>query len=87
MGRREESRRLLDELKERATRGDVSPFDFAEACAGMADVDLTLEYLERSLDLRVPEFIAIGCDPLFDSVRNEPRFQKLLVAIGLAAPT
>jgi adenylate cyclase len=84
VGRRDEALAFVAALKERATRGDVSPFDFAEAYTGLGETDLALEHLERSLDLRTPALLGIGSDPLFDPIRSEPRFQALLTTIGLA---
>lgn len=71
-------------LKERATRADVSPYDFAEAYVGLGHVDLAIEHLHRSYALRLPELLGIGSDPMFDAIRTEPRFVKLASDIGLA---
>jgi hypothetical protein len=75
---------VVAELKERATRGVVSPYDFAEAYTGLGEVELALEHLERSVDLRLPQLLGLASDPLLDPLRNEPRFHNLLAAIGLA---
>jgi len=33
--------------------------------------------------LRLPELLGIGCDPLFDPIRDEPRFRELLASLRL----
>jgi tetratricopeptide (TPR) repeat protein len=82
-GHRDAAFQLLEELKRRATRADVTPYDFAELYAGLGETRLALDHLERSKQLRLPELLGIASDPLFDPIRHEPQFKDLLVAIGL----
>jgi hypothetical protein len=51
---------------------------------GLGETALALEHLERSLELRLPPLLGVASDPLFDPLRNEPRFQHLLREPGLA---
>ena len=83
-GRQPEALQLIAELKERATRGLVTPFDFAEAYTGVGEAALALEHLERSFELRLPPLLGLASDPLFDPLRSEPRFQRLLQQLQLA---
>jgi eukaryotic-like serine/threonine-protein kinase len=85
LGRRAEALTFIEKLKERATRAEVSPYDFAEAYVGIGETDLAMEYLERSKALRLPELLGIGSDPMFDPLRSDPRFVALLAQIGLPA--
>jgi len=81
--RRAEALVLAGELKERATRAEVAPYDFAELYTGLGEPSLALDYLERSHHLRLPELLGIGSDPLFDPIRDEPRFSQLLASLRL----
>jgi eukaryotic-like serine/threonine-protein kinase len=85
-GRRDEALGVLADLKERATRAEVSPYDFAELYAGLGDHQLALDYLKRSHDLKLPELLGMASDPLFDPIRHEPRFHALMTALGLNTP-
>ncbi len=50
----------------------------------LGDRDQTFKHLERDLDLRDPELPYINADPVFDPVRNEPRFAAILKKMGLS---
>jgi TolB-like protein/Tfp pilus assembly protein PilF len=61
----------------------VSPFHIALVYLGLGKNDRAMEWLEKAKTERDPFLIYIKVDPNFDSLRNEPRFQKLLMSIGL----
>jgi eukaryotic-like serine/threonine-protein kinase len=83
-GRADDALRVIDEMKERATtQEEVSPYDFAEAFVGLGDVDRALGYLTRACELRLPEMVGVGVDPVFVSLHEDPRFRRILRAVGL----
>jgi hypothetical protein len=84
-GRLEEAHVILDEMKERATRAQVSPYHFAEAYLGLGDRVRALEYLRRSHELNLPEMIGVGADPLFRPLRGNEAFEGLLEQIRAGA--
>jgi len=57
--------------------------DAAENYAIAADRARALDLLERAYKERVPGITYIGCNPLFDPLRAEPRFQTLLRKMNL----
>lgn len=89
-GRRDEAHAVLEEMREGATRGQVSPYHFAEAYLGLGDTDRALEYLRRSHELNLPDIIGLCVDPLFRPLRGNEAFEQLLreirAAAGQAAP-
>ena len=50
-GRRDEAHAVLEEMREGATRGQVSPYHFAEAYLGLGDTDRALEYLKKAAEI------------------------------------
>ena len=44
-----------------------------------------LDWLEKAYADRDPNTPSIGCNPMFDSVRTDPRFQALLRKMNLPA--
>jgi serine/threonine protein kinase/tetratricopeptide (TPR) repeat protein len=84
-GRREEAHAVLEEMRERATRGQVSPYHFAEAYLGLGDTDRALEYLRRSYELNLPDIIGLCVDPLFGPLRGNEAFEQLVREIRAAA--
>ena len=53
------------------------------AYAGTANKDEWLTWLEKACDERSNVLTDIKVDPMYDPLRNEPRFQKVLQRIGL----
>jgi len=77
-GRAEEAQKILEEMKERATRAEISPYYFAEVYLALGDPDKALSYLRRSYELRIPDMIGIAVDPLFEPLHDRPGFQQLV---------
>jgi serine/threonine protein kinase/tetratricopeptide (TPR) repeat protein len=84
-GRRVEAEAIVEELRDRATRGEVSPYHFAETYLGLGDTDRALEYLRRSHELNLPDMIGLFVDPLFRPLRGNAAFERLLRDIRGAA--
>src|SRR5262249_54815523 len=65
-------------------RGYVSPFWKALVYSSLGDKSSALDLLEKGRDEHDIDMVFLRVTPLFDPLRNEPRFQKLLKRIGLA---
>jgi tetratricopeptide (TPR) repeat protein len=74
----------LAELEAKASERYVPPYAFAAIYAGLGDTERTLEYLDRALAGRDVHLLGFGTEPMFDSLRNDPRFQSLLDRSGMA---
>ena len=75
MGRANEARALVAQMR---PDGDPASYDIAMACVGIGDVDEAFKWLGRAVDTRMGAFNELNADPLFDSVRGDPRFGELL---------
>ncbi len=75
--------RAAETLAARSRTTYVGPRSVATwyACAG--ENDRALEWLERAYEARDPNMVGIGGHPLFDSLRDDPRFQDLLRRMNL----
>ena len=80
---REETKRLLKELKARAKRRYVSALCIARIYAGLGEKDLVFSWLQKGYEERCDHLLILGIDPSFDSVRSDPRFADLLRRLGL----
>jgi len=77
-GRRQDALRLLAQMEERSRREYVAPSARALIYVGLGDNEQALSWLERGyaeLDWRL---LYLKADPLFDSLRSEPRFLAIL---------
>jgi eukaryotic-like serine/threonine-protein kinase len=82
-GRRAEALEILDDLKELAKHKYVAACFLAGIHAGLGDEDLAMDCLEKSLEEHSHWLIYLHTDPAMDSLRDNPRFQTLLLRVGL----
>jgi hypothetical protein len=82
-GQRGRALALARELEERSRREYISPVTVALAYTGLGDKDGAFRWLERAADLRDPGVLVLRVEPLFDPLRSDPRFTRLLTRVGL----
>jgi TolB-like protein/Tfp pilus assembly protein PilF len=83
-GRREEALALVAELTAMRSRGYVTPVALATAHLGLGDVDAVFTELERAYQERRGWLTYLNVEPLFDSLRDDPRFLDLRRRLRLA---
>ncbi len=81
--RRDEALREIGNLTARSDSHYVSPVSFATIHCGLQDHEKALSYLEQALEVRDPALPVQLLNPVFDGLREEPRFQALMRRIGL----
>ena len=77
-GKRREALRVLDELMEESNRSYVSPARIARVYVWLGDKDQAFAWLEKAYQERSPLVPTVKVDPIFDPLRDDPRFQALL---------
>jgi DNA-binding winged helix-turn-helix (wHTH) protein/TolB-like protein/tetratricopeptide (TPR) repeat protein len=80
--RTSEAYKALEELKERAKRTHVLPYDIAVIYVGLGEKDRAFEWLEKSFAERDEGLLYLRVDPALDSLRSDPRFADLLRRVG-----
>jgi TolB-like protein/Flp pilus assembly protein TadD len=83
-GHREEAMRLLKDANLSFDEGGLSDLRLAYIYVGLGDKENVFLHLERDFLQRDTELPYINADPIFDPVRNDPRFVSILQKIGLA---
>jgi serine/threonine-protein kinase len=81
--RRARARRCLAELETMSAVTHVPPMAWAFAYIGLGD-DRMFAWLNKAVDDRDPVVTHLPSMPLYDSIRDDPRFQALLVRMNLA---
>jgi len=81
-GKRAEAEGLLSELLERSKRGPGLETDIALVHLALGDRDQAFQYLEQAYKER-SGLNDLEVDPRFRSLHGDPRFQDLLVRLGL----
>ncbi len=81
-GNRSEAMKVLEELKELSKRRHVSPAEIAKIYAGLGEKDQAFEWLQQAYEARSMWLVMLKVEPLWDSLRSEPRFADLLRRVG-----
>jgi len=77
-GDRPKAEQILRELEQMAKRQYVSTTAFADIHLGLGEKEKALDWLEKSYQDQESACWYLKVDPIYDSVRNEPRFQALV---------
>ena len=71
-------RKSLEFAKLQLMEGTGNPFNVARECAMLGEKDDAFEYLEKAVEQRKWLVYNLDVEPGFDSLRDDPRFEKLL---------
>jgi tetratricopeptide (TPR) repeat protein len=83
-GRTSEAQAVLKDLLE--TPGDryiASPL-IAQVYMGLGEMDSCFEWLHKGIEERAFWCVFMQVDPIYDAIRNDPRFQKALQLVGFS---
>jgi hypothetical protein len=82
-GKRAEAIKKLDELKELSKRQHIQPYDIAVIYIGLGERDETFKSLGQACQERNGFLVFLKVNPIFESLRTDPRFADLLRCVGL----
>jgi serine/threonine protein kinase/tetratricopeptide (TPR) repeat protein len=83
-GRQEEARRVLADLETLRERSYAQAIALAAVHAGLGQKDRALDWLDQAFEEHCGGLAWARYDPVWDNLREEPRFQALLRKINLA---
>jgi len=83
-GQREEARKILNQLQKLQQQRYVPPYSIALIYAGLGEKDLAFEWLDKAFVDRSGPLIYLKVEPMFDSLRSDPRMAGLLERMRLA---
>jgi TolB-like protein/Tfp pilus assembly protein PilF len=83
-GDRSAALKLMDEVAERAKRGEFGSFTLALAYGALGETDRGIALLHRAIDERDIFMPEIFFDPLLDPLRRDPRFREVEERMGVA---
>jgi eukaryotic-like serine/threonine-protein kinase len=82
-GDKPQALKLLAELQELSKRRIVDSFEFAIVYAGLGDKDRAFEFLNKGYDERPSNLESLKLEPRMNPLRSDPRYQELLLRMGL----
>jgi serine/threonine-protein kinase len=83
-GDRAQAMTLLDELNAAAQQAYVAPITWVMLYLGMGEIDSAFEWLEKAAEARDPLLCYLKVGPIYDPIRDDPRYACLLHRVGLA---
>lgn len=82
-GRRSEALEILTDLERQSKQRRVSPANLAMIDIGLGEKERALARLRQAYDEHSDHVLSLRVSPIFDSLRADPRFTKLVRDIGL----
>jgi len=83
-GQQAQARHEMAKLEQWNRRQPIDPAVFFSAYVGMGNKDQALAWLEKAYTQHSNAMITLKVDPLYDPLRDDPRFQNFLRRVGLA---
>jgi eukaryotic-like serine/threonine-protein kinase len=83
-GKRHEAEKVLAQLQTNPPNRDLSPFYLALVHAGLGNINDAIARLGEACDERYPWVVWMKTEPMFDSLRGEEQFGRLVRRIGLS---
>jgi tetratricopeptide (TPR) repeat protein len=82
-GKKEEALKVLKDLTELSKTKYVPPFHFAWIYVGLGEKDQAIAYLQKVYAEHTQHVVDFKMHPMFDPLRNDPRFIQLIKQVGL----
>jgi len=82
-GHRAAAEQLIAELQTRRASEYVAPCLVADVYTALGEHDLACEWFEKAVDDRNPPLATLAAAPMYDALRDDPRFRTLLRRIDL----
>ena len=82
-GKRDPAQKVLDRLRRMSKRMYVPSYYIAAINADLGEKDQMFNWLEKGYEERDMRLVFLKVDPIWDSVRSDPRFKALLKKVGL----
>lgn len=85
LGRHTEARELLAEMEEQSSYSYIPSICRAQIHMGLVEFDAALELLQHAVEERDSHLLDLPYKPTWDRIRGDPRFNRLLSTMHLAA--
>jgi serine/threonine-protein kinase len=83
-GNRAEAVEIMRELEEQEKTTYVPPCDFAQIHTVLGNVDEAFRWLDRAVEMRDADLFMTKVWPVWDPLRDDPRFDQLLRRLNLS---
>jgi tetratricopeptide (TPR) repeat protein len=81
-GKAKSAQGIIAELEKMSRTRYVLPYNIAKIYAAAANKEKVFKWLEKAYDEGNPDLIELNSEPVFDGVRSDQRFARLMQRIG-----
>ena len=82
MGRKDETRILIEKLLKLSKETSVPATHIALLYHALGENDEAFKWLERGIEQRDPKMAFLKVQPRWDNLRGDPRFQEIMKRVG-----
>ena len=82
-GQADEARQILAAYVEQSDQKYISPCAFCLIYIGLDEIETAMDWLDKAWEERSVQLVWLKTEPVFDSLRSEPRFKRVLKLMGL----
>jgi serine/threonine-protein kinase len=83
-GQRDQARAMAAAISQRSSQEYISPVSIAYVHTALGDFDAAFAHLDRAVHDRDPNILGMKSNPIFDPIRDDPRYHALLAKMQLA---
>jgi eukaryotic-like serine/threonine-protein kinase len=83
VGETNKATQILTQLQSQADSRYIPAYLIARIYLGLGDIDAMFDLLEKACDERYGYLAYLEVEPIFDGVRADPRYEKLIRRVGL----
>ena len=83
VGETNKAKQILTQLQSQADSRYIPAYLIARIYLGLGDIDVMFDLLEKACDERYGYLAYLEVEPIFDGVRADPRYEKLIRRVGL----
>ncbi|NDQ58436.1 MAG: protein kinase [Acidipila sp.] len=77
------ARKILNDLIQRSKQSYVPPTHIAIVYAGLGEKDQAIAWLQKGFAVKDAHLEFLGVEPVYDSLRSDPRFADMIARLGL----
>ena len=82
-GQKTKAQEMLAVIQKRSAHEYISPVSIAYICTALGDYDAAFSHLDRAIHDRDPNILGLKSNPIFDALREDPRYHALLKKMQL----
>lgn len=84
-GSKDKAYDIIEQIKSQSQHSREYPVVLSRIHLALGEKEIAYEFLERAFEQRDADLIALKSDPRWTKIRNEPRFENLVIRIGIPA--